>query len=95
METAHRERVVKALGTYIRIYSVLKNKHLRANIKLIAYRTLIRSILTYACPTWDFAADTHLTKLQRLKNRILRANSKLERRTPVRDLHLAFKLSYV
>jgi hypothetical protein len=25
--------------------------------------------MTYACPTWEFAADTHLTKLQRLQNK--------------------------
>jgi hypothetical protein len=34
-------------------------------------------------------------KLQRLQNRILRAIGKLDRRTPVRDLHLAFKIPYV
>jgi hypothetical protein len=36
-----------------------------------------------------------LMKLQRLQNRILRAISNLDRRTPVRDLHLAFKIPYV
>jgi hypothetical protein len=34
-------------------------------------------------------------KLQRLQNRVLRAISNLDRRTPVRDLHLAFKIPYV
>jgi hypothetical protein len=29
------------------------------NIKLPVYKALIRSIITYACPTWEFAADTH------------------------------------
>jgi hypothetical protein len=51
--------------------------------------------MTYACPTFEFAADTHLMKLQRLQKRVLRAISNLDRRTPVRDLHLAFKISYV
>jgi hypothetical protein len=51
--------------------------------------------MTYACPTWEFAADTHLMKLQRLQNRVLRAIGNLDRRTPVRDLHLAFKIPYV
>jgi hypothetical protein len=31
----------------------------------------------------------------RLQNRVLRAIGKLDRRTPVRDLHLAFKIPYV
>jgi hypothetical protein len=41
------------------------------------------------------AADTPLMKLQRLQNRVLRAIGNLDRRTPVRDLHLAFKIPYV
>jgi hypothetical protein len=92
----HIERpVAKALGTYIRTYSLFKSKRLTANIKLIVYRALIRSILTYACPTWEFVADTHLWKLQRLQNRVLRAIGDLDRRTLVRDLHVAFKIPYV
>jgi hypothetical protein len=89
----HIEKIAaKALGTYIRAYSIFKSKHLNANIKLIMCRALIRSIMTYACPTWEFAADTQLMNLQRLQNRVLRAISKLDRRTPVRDFHLAFKI---
>jgi hypothetical protein len=51
--------------------------------------------MTYACPTWEFAADTYLLKLQRLQNRVLRTAGDLDRRTPVRDLHLAFNIPYV
>jgi hypothetical protein len=45
--------------------------------------------MTYACPAWEFAAETHLMKLQRLKTRILRINGNFSRRTSVRDLHVA------
>jgi urease accessory protein UreF len=89
METTHRENWSQGLGTYIRTYSVYKSNHLSANIKLIVYRELIRSIMTYACPTREFAEDTHLMKLQRSQNRILRDIGKFGRCTPVRDLHLA------
>jgi hypothetical protein len=68
-----RLHIEKTLGTYITTYSIFQSKHLSANIKLIVYRALIRSIMIYACPTWEFAADAHLMKLQRLQNRILRA----------------------
>jgi hypothetical protein len=51
--------------------------------------------MTYACPTWEYAADAHLLKLQRLQNRILRAIGNIDRRTPVRTLHVAFKIPYV
>jgi hypothetical protein len=85
----------KVLGTYIRTHSIFKCKHLSANIKLIVYRALIKSIMTYACPTWEFAEDTHLIKLQHLQNRVLRAIGNLDRHTPFRDLQLAFKITYV
>jgi hypothetical protein len=47
--------------------------------------------MTYACPV----ADAHLLKLQRLQNRALRAIGNLDRCTPVRELHVAFKIRYV
>jgi hypothetical protein len=47
--------------------------------------------MTYASPAWEFAADTHLIKLQRLQNNVLRTTGNFPRRTPVRDLHMASK----
>jgi hypothetical protein len=35
-------------------------------MKLTLHKTLIRWIMTYACPAWEFATDTQLLKLQRL-----------------------------
>jgi hypothetical protein len=84
-----------AFRTFIRIYSLFKSERLSANIKLTLHKALIRSVLAYACPAWDFAADTHLLKLQRLKNRVLRSNGNFPRRTPVRELHKAFSIPYV
>jgi hypothetical protein len=51
--------------------------------------------MTYACPTWDFAADTHLMKLQRLQNKVVRTIGNFPRRTPVRELHKAFSVPYI
>jgi hypothetical protein len=51
--------------------------------------------MTYACPAWEFAADTCLLKLQRLQNRVLRTIGLFPTRTPVRELHVAFKIQYV
>jgi hypothetical protein len=50
--------------------------------------------MTYARPAWEFAVDTHLLKLQRLQNKVLRTIDNFPRRTPVRDLHVAFKIPY-
>jgi hypothetical protein len=83
---------VKAFRTFIRVYSLLKNKRLSANIKLILHKALIKSVMTYACPAWELAADTYLLKLQRLQNKVLRTIRNFPRCTPVRDLHTAFNL---
>jgi hypothetical protein len=59
------------------------------------HKALIRSIMTYTCPAWKFAADNHLLKLRRLKNKVLRTFGNFPRHTLARELHMAFKLLYV
>jgi hypothetical protein len=51
--------------------------------------------MTCACPAWEFAAESHLLKLQRLQNRVLRTTGNFPRRISVRDLHVAFQIPYV
>jgi hypothetical protein len=46
----------KAFGTFVRIYSAFKNE--RLSIKITLHKALIRSVMTYAYPTWELAADT-------------------------------------
>jgi hypothetical protein len=66
-----------------------------ANIKLTIHKALIRSIMTYVCPAWEFAAECHLLKLQRLQNKVLRTIGNFPKRTSVRDMHKAFHIPYV
>jgi hypothetical protein len=87
--------VTKALQTFVQIYSLLKSEKLGIKTKLALYKTLIRSKMTYACPPWESAADTHLLKLQRLQNKVLRVIGGLPRRTPIRYMHAEFQLPYV
>jgi hypothetical protein len=58
-------------------------------------QALIRSVTTYACPIWEYAAGAHLLKLRRLQNRELRAIANLGRCTSARELHVAFKIPRV
>jgi hypothetical protein len=51
--------------------------------------------MTYACPAWEFAAETYLLKLQRLQNKVLHTIGNLSRRTLVREMHVAFQIPYV
>jgi hypothetical protein len=41
--------------------------------------------MTYACPTWEYAADARPLKLQSLQNRVLRVTGNLDKCTPVRE----------
>jgi hypothetical protein len=51
--------------------------------------------MTYACPAWELAADSHLLKVQRLQNRVLRTTGNLPRRTLTSAVHRAFQIQYV
>jgi hypothetical protein len=56
----HIENIeAKAFRTFITLYSLFKSERLRANISLTLYKALIRSVMTYACPAWEFAAETY------------------------------------
>jgi hypothetical protein len=57
------------------------------NLALIIYKTLLRSILIYACPVWGYAANTYINKLQTFQNKVLRIITKLPRVTPIVTLH--------
>jgi hypothetical protein len=47
----------KDFRTFIRVYSLFKSEQLSANIKLTLHKPLIRSIMAYACPAWEFETD--------------------------------------
>jgi hypothetical protein len=51
--------------------------------------------MIYVCPTWEYAADAHFLKQQRLQNRVLRAFGNFDRRTSIRELRVALKIPYV
>jgi hypothetical protein len=51
--------------------------------------------MTFACPAWEFVADTHLIKLQHLQNKVFRIIGKFPRYAPIRDMHISFQIPYV
>jgi hypothetical protein len=54
----HTERTIaKASHMHVRTYSLLKSGCLSTNIKFMLYRALIRSVMTYACPTQEYGID--------------------------------------
>jgi hypothetical protein len=60
----HIETVAtKAYRTFIGLYSLFRSDRLSTRSKLTLHKALLRSIMTYACPAWELAADAHLMKL--------------------------------
>jgi hypothetical protein len=53
---------------------------------------MIRSVMTFARPTWKYETEAHLLKLQHLQNSTLHAIGNLDRCRPVRELHVGFKI---
>jgi hypothetical protein len=82
----------KTFRTFSRVYCLFRSEWLSANIKLTLYKKMIRSVMTYACPTWEFAADTHLLKLQCVQNKVLCITGKFPMCTLVHKLHISFQV---
>jgi hypothetical protein len=57
------------------------------NLALIVYKSLLRSIVTYASSAWGYAAESYVHKLQTFQNKVLRMITKLPRVTPINTLH--------
>jgi hypothetical protein len=83
----------KAFRTFIRIYSLFKSERSSASIKLTLHKALIRSVMTYACPTWELATDANLLKLQCMYKKVLHIIGNFPRCTVVCDLHTSFQPS--
>jgi hypothetical protein len=45
----------------------IQNQVISTNIKLTLHKALIRSLMIYVCPAWEFASDTPVLKLQCLQ----------------------------
>lgn len=65
---------LKKMGTIamIRLYALLKNKHLNLRYKLRIYLTIIRPAITDAAVSWGCAEPTYINKVQVIQNKILR-----------------------
>jgi hypothetical protein len=67
----------------------------QGQLYLYLYKASIQSTLTYACPAWEFAADSCLLKLQRMRNKVMHTIGNLPRRSQTRDLHFGLKIPYI
>lgn len=70
------------------LYCLLKrNNSVTTNSKIALYRSVIRPIMTYACPIFSNCPKTHFNKLQIQQNKCLRMALNAEFRTSVSKMH--------
>lgn len=70
------------------LYPLLSKKSkLSSKNKNIIFKSVIRPIMTYGCPVWYQAANTHIKKLQVIQNKSLKMINKLPWRFPTDLLH--------
>jgi hypothetical protein len=74
----------------------LKSHPIQRNLKKKKlHKALIKSVMTYACPEWEFSADTtHILKLRRLQNKVFPNTGRFPKYTPVRELHVILQVPY-
>jgi hypothetical protein len=87
MEIANRNDRSKAFRIFVSL--IVIQKQASANIKLSIHKILFSSIMTYAFPALEFAANTSQLKLHCLQNEAFRVVDNFLRYTDVRDLSLA------
>jgi hypothetical protein len=64
---------VKSLG------KLFYSNHIRKDVKILAYQSLIRPLLIYGCPIWFNLNHTYMEKLRLMERRILRICLKMHR----------------
>jgi hypothetical protein len=87
--SAHINRsFYKANNRLRQLYPILnKASPININLALRIYKSLIRSILTYAAPVWGYASKTHINLLQIFHKNVLRVIRKRPIVTPTKSLH--------
>ena len=69
------------------LYPIFLAHNLSMKNKLILFKSLVRSSMTYAGPVFQHAAKSHLRHLQVLQNRCLRLITGHEKSTRIQQLH--------
>jgi len=87
--TKHLQTVLrKATGTFLKIFPLLaRDSPLTIPNKILLYKLLLRSMITYAAPVWSTTSQTNYRHLQVYQSKCLRVMEDFPRRTPVSNLH--------
>lgn len=72
-----KNQIVKCENRFKMLCRLFYSKHLHSDVKVLAYQTLLKPLLTYACPIWFNINHSYAEKLRLTERRILRACLKM------------------
>ena len=64
----------KAKDTFNQLHRLSYSKHLNDRAKIISWLSLIRPIVTYACPIWFNISSSYMEKLRLFERKVIRAS---------------------
>jgi hypothetical protein len=87
--TKHLQTVLhNVTGTLLKIFPLLAPySPLTIPNKMLLYKLLLRSMITYAAPVWSSTSPTNYRHLQVYQSKCLRVIGDFPRRTPISNLH--------
>ena len=71
--------IEKSRKAFFKYKSLFYSKHVNSKIKILMYQSLIRPILTYACPIWFNVSPSYMEKIRIFERKCLRACTSLFR----------------
>jgi hypothetical protein len=92
--TKHLRTVLhKAMCTFLKIFLLLaRDSPLTIPNKILPYKLLLRSMITYAAPVWSSTSLTNYRHLQVCQSKYLRVIEDFPRRTLISYLHAHFQM---
>ena len=67
-------QISKAKDIFNKLHRLFYSKHLSNKAKIISWLSLIRPILTYACPIWFNTSSAYMERLRLLERKVIRAS---------------------
>lgn len=75
------------------LYSLINRRsRLQISNKILLFKCVFRSILTYGFPAWRNCAKSHRTRLQKMQNKLLKMMLNLDPWHPTEDVHQQAKV---
>lgn len=86
----------KAIATLIKLYPIFNRRSFFSpENKMLLYKVIVRSALTYACPVWSMMCKSNFDKLQVVQNKFLRLVGNYRRWSPIKLIHDELEIEYV